>query len=164
MNILLDACSIINLHNGDCLHRVADLPEHLFWVGPMVISECSGDCAVEIMSLIGRNKIHQIDESNIDGERYLKLLEETGLGSGEVECLIVAEDMGYAICTDDGRARAISSGRIGQENCLGSARVLRWMVECGIMTCTDARTAFETMKVEGGYLPDLETNFFCTNC
>lgn len=137
------------------------MSQHDFWVGPIVLGECSGACAANMWALAPIDAVHRLDESEIDGERFLELLAEYGLGPGETECLAVAEKMGFAICTDDGLARRAALQLLGSNRLIGTARILRWSVQYQIMPCTEAADKFEVMKQEGGYLPVLDNGFFC---
>lgn len=161
MNIIIDACSVINLHNAHCLERVSQLAEHDFWIGPIVLGECSGDCAAEVWRLMNEGSIRQILEGELNGERYLDLLAGYGLGPGETECLVASEGLGFAVCTDDGLARRAVEALLGRGRLLGTARLLQWTVMEEIMSCAEANANFEAMKVEGGYLPELDVGFFC---
>ena len=161
MNIIIDACSVINLYNAQCLGRVCHLQDHEFWIGPIALGECSGACAAEVWNLIQSGLIAQLQEGEIDGERYLDLLDELGLGPGETECIAAAEVLGFSVCTDDGLARRAALDLLGEDRRLGTARLLQWSVIERIMDCGEANERFTLMKLEGGYLPTLVQGFFC---
>lgn len=163
MNILIDACSIINLYNADCLYRISELNNHEFWVGPIVLGECSGDCAKHVISLMSHQKLSRLNEDELGAERFLQLVDQFSLGPGETECLAAAEEKGFCICTDDNLARRATIELIGQNRLIGSARLLKWLVQEELMICEDASNCFDKMKKEGGYLPTLNNGFFCNS-
>ena len=161
MNVIIDACSLINLHNGNCLALVPTLSETRIWVGPEVLRECNSECAMAVLSLANRGEIGRIDDFEVGAERFLHLLDRFGLGPGETECLVVAEQNGFVVCSDDRRARTSTEIVLGQNRCIGTARLLKWCVRDRLFSCTDALRYFDLMKMEGGHLPNLEARFFC---
>lgn len=126
-----------------------------------MLGECNGDCAQHVMALIAAENIRQLDEREIDGERFLELLDQFNLGPGETECLAAAETLNYTVCTDDRLARKAVADLFGMDRRIGTARLLRWSVEVDLMACVEAQQRFETMKQEGGFLPNLDNGFFC---
>ena len=161
MNIILDACAIINLANSGLLVRLGELKNCHFWVGPIVLGECSSETAATAFEMIASEQLSKLTESEISAERYFELLDDFELGPGETECLVAAEQFGFSVCTDDSLARRASEEMFGAVRRMGSARLLKWFVEADLLRCIEASYSFQRMKDEGGYLPDLPEDFFC---
>lgn len=51
MNVVMDACSVINLHNGGVLRTVCLIDGIDVQVGPIVGGECSENCAAALAGL-----------------------------------------------------------------------------------------------------------------
>jgi len=114
------------------------------------------------MTLQSDGCLHLLDDSEIPGELYLEYLSEFELGDGETECLAVCEvKSDFAVCTDDRKARQVAQTLFGAERVMGSIRVLRWCVESGSIDCGTAFELLRGMKASGGFLPDVERQFFC---
>ncbi len=161
MRFLLDSSSVINLFNAGVLALLCQLDEHDFFVPPMVIGECHGDCASDLIALRDEGCITFIDDDVVDADHYLELLEEHRLGAGETECMAVAAAEDYNLCCDDRRAREAAAGLIGENKVIGSLRLLRWCVESLVIDCGAAFNAFQTMREKGGFLPKMPQSFFC---
>jgi predicted nucleic acid-binding protein len=158
---LLDSSSIINLFNAGVLALLCQLEEHDFFVPPMVVGECHGECAVELVTLRDQGCLTFINDDVVEADQYLALLEAHHLGAGETECRAVAAADNYNVCCDDRRAREAVAGLIGEGRVTGSLRILRWCVETLIIDCGTAFQAFETMRQRGGFLPETPQSFFC---
>ena len=161
MRFVLDSSSIINLFNAGGLALLCRLEEHEFFVPPMVVGECHGACAVELVTLREEGCLSFIDDGAVDAEQYLTLLEAHGLGAGETECMAVAASEDYGVCCDDRKARGAAAGYIGQDRVIGSLRLLQWCVHKLVIDCDAAFQAFRNMKSMGGFLPDTSQSFFC---
>ncbi|MEQ9490138.1 MAG: hypothetical protein RIM72_14215 [Alphaproteobacteria bacterium] len=161
MDIAIDACSVINLCNANCIEMVSECENLELWVGPIVLGECGAGSASKLLDLINVGKIRKLDDSNFSAERYLELLSQYNLGPGETECITAAETTGYTVCTDDGRARTVVHNLLGSDRLIGSAGLLRQSVVFNVIRCGDANRMFEQMKLEGGFLPKLKESFFC---
>jgi len=158
---VLDSSSIINLFNAGALGLLCQLEQHDFFVPPMVLGECHGDCAVDLIALRGEGCISFIDDDVVDADQYLALLQQYRLGAGETECMALAATADYNICCDDRRAREATADLIGEQKVVGSLRLLRWCVESLVIDCGAAFTAFQTMRQRGGFLPETPQSFFC---
>jgi predicted nucleic acid-binding protein len=161
LRLLLDSSSVINLFNAGVLALLCQLEEHDFFVPPMVVGECHGECATDLIALRDQGCIDFVDDDIVDADHYLALLEEHRLGAGETECMAVAAAENYNVCSDDRRAREATAGLIGENRVIGSLRVLRWCVESVVIDCGAAFAAFQTMREKGGFLPDTPQAFFC---
>lgn len=161
MRFVLDSSSIINLFNAGVLALLCELDDHEFFVPPMVVGECHGECAVELVTLREQGCLTFIEDDVVDADQYLALLEMHRLGAGETECMAIAAADAYSICCDDRKAREAAAGFLGQERVVGSLRLLQWCVAELAIDCSAAFNAFETMRERGGFLPDLPQAFFC---
>jgi predicted nucleic acid-binding protein len=159
----LDSSSIINLFNAGVLTLLCQLEEHEFSVPPMVVGECHRDCAVALVSLRDEGCVTFINDDAVDADEYLALLQAHRLGAGETECMAVAATDECSVCCDDRKARDAAAGLIGKERVVGSLRLLKWCVERLIIDCGAAFKAFQTMREQGGFLPDTPQSFFCTD-
>lgn len=158
---MLDSSSVINLFNAGVLALLCQLEEHDFAVPPMVIGECHGECAAELLALRDQGCLAFIDDDVVDADQYLALLEAHRLGAGETECMAVAAAEDYNVCCDDRRAREAATSLIGEGRVIGSLRLLRWCVERLVIDCGEAFSAFEIMRQRGGFLPQTPQSFFC---
>lgn len=161
MRFVLDSSSIINLFNAGALALICHLEEHDFFVPPMVVGECHGACAVELVTLRDEGCLTFIDDDAVDADQYLTLLEAHSLGAGETECMAVAASGDYSVCCDDRKARDAAAGYIGEGRVIGSLRLLQWCVHKLVIDCAAAFDAFRDMKSMGGFLPDTPQSFFC---
>ena len=90
MNVILDACSIINLHNGGVLRCVCCIPHFHVQVGPIVGGECSEDCALAIASLHTDGDLEYLEDNEIEVDDFLSFVDQNRLGDGESECILLA--------------------------------------------------------------------------
>nr|WP_137117914.1 hypothetical protein [Azospirillum argentinense] len=160
-NYVIDACSVINLTNADALELVCQLPRRRFWISPAVLIETGPTCSHAVQSLLADGLMDVIDDSAISAELYADLLISGGLGDGETECIVACIGLGYDLCCDDKKARALGQKHLGQDRVVGTIRLLRWCVEENLIECNAAFRIFRTMKAAGGFLPKLQSSFFC---
>lgn len=163
MNVLLDSSSVINLHNAGALALVSRLKRCRFWLPPMVVSECQVGSAAAILELQAADAIGFLDDDIVPTDRFLELLELHELGDGETECIAICELNGHMLCCDDRKAREAASTLFGQDRVVGTIRVLRWCVEEGLADCGQAHDLFRSMRAAGGFLPNTDRTFFCTD-
>lgn len=161
MRTLLDSCSIINLVNVDALVLACSLDGIVWCVPPVVVGEVDERCKAAIAVAMADNALELIDDSTVDADLYLRLLDEHRLGAGETECIAVALAEGHSICLDDRRARRVAESLLGTPRVFGTLRLLRWCAEQGLVTCGDARSLLLGMRESGGFLPDVPQSFFC---
>ena len=157
----MDSSSVINLFNAGVLALLCQLEDHDFFVPPMVVGECSGDCAVELVTLRDDGCLTFINDDAVDADQYLALLEEHRLGAGETECMAVAATEDFDVCCDDRKARQAATGFLGEGRVMGTLRLLQLCVEELVIDCAAAFDAFTTMKEKGGFLPEKQQDFFC---
>jgi predicted nucleic acid-binding protein len=163
LKALFDTCSVINLVNADALELACTLGGVEWWLPPTVVDEAGTTCAAALLDLQQRGRIRFVDDHEVDGDRYLALLEEHKLGAGETECLAISLTTDHHICCDDRKARRAAVTLIGQERVFGTVRLLRWCVEQRLIVCSEAKRLLRTMREMGGFLPDTPQTFFCTD-
>lgn len=161
MRLLIDACAVINLYNCGKLALVCGLPNIEVSLSPIVVSECGLDCAAEIIALQAAGRIHFVPDEEISPDRFLELVADHDIGDGELESISVCETTDRAFCTDDAAARRLATNLLGARKVMGSLRLLKLSVEASILNCTEAFAGYEQMRDSGGFLPDLENDFFC---
>jgi predicted nucleic acid-binding protein len=149
------------LHNCGKLATVCDLPDIQIALSPIVVSECGLDCAAEIIALEATGRIHFVPDSEISTDRFLDLVADHDIGDGELESIAVCEATNRAFCTDDAAARRLASNLLGAPKVMGSLRLLKFAVEASLLKCTDAFAGYLEMRDNGGFLPNVETDFFC---
>jgi predicted nucleic acid-binding protein len=157
---ILDASSAINCINSDSLELVLTISDLTLGVGPIVRREC-GHHALEAMIASGRCRA--LDDSALPAGRFLALLARYRLGDGETECLLFGEThKGLIVVTDDGAARKAVVDLLGSGRLTGSLGLLRRAVVDGLIGPADAMGRYERMKASGGFLPDINEQFFAT--
>jgi len=161
MNIVLDASSVINLHNVAALDAACHLARCRFWLTPLVVGECQASCAAKLLELKAVDAVGFVDDTTVPTELFLRLLATYQLGEGETEAISVCEVLGYDLCCDDRAARRLAKAILGEERVIGSIRVLRWCVEEAFLDCTVAFSLFEGIRMAGGFLPRVARPFFC---
>jgi len=161
VRLLIDACAVINLHNCGKLATICDLPDTEIALSPIVVSECGLDCAAEIIALEAAGRVQFVPDTEISTDRFLDLVAEHDIGDGELESITVCEATNRAFCTDDAAARRLASNLLGAPEVMGSLRLLKFAVEASLLKCSDAFEGYLQMRDSGGFLPELQTDFFC---
>jgi predicted nucleic acid-binding protein len=158
---VLDSSSVINLFNAGMLAVLCQLEDYDFFIPPMVVGECHGDCAAELLTLREQGCLGFIDDDAVDADQYLALLEAHRLGAGETECMALAASDDYSLCCDDRKARQAAGNLIGEDRVIGTLRLLQRCVQTLVIDCATAFAAFSTIKQMGGFLPETPQSFFC---
>jgi len=161
VHLLIDACAVINLYNCGKLAVVCALPDTKIWLSPIVVGECGLGCAAEIIELQAAGRIHYVADDEISPDRFLDLVAEHDIGDGELESIAVCEATDRLFCTDDSAARRLATNLLGAPKVMGSLRLLKLAVEATLLNCADAFAGYAEMRDSGGFLPQLEANFFC---
>lgn len=161
VNCAIDASSVINLNNAGALPTICKLKRCRLWLSPIVVSECEPTCAATILQLQQTDAIGFVDDDKVPGELFLSLLSEHELGEGETESIAVSKTLGYQLCCDDKKARAVAEEILGPSSVVGSLRLLRWCVEEKLLACTRAYEIFIKIKATGGFVPQTPQEFFC---
>lgn len=162
MDIILDACSIINLFNGGCLDKIIKL-EFNFYIGDMLFDqEIVSDVQKIVMHALVEKDLVKVLPSSLSIVDYLSLKDSYNLGMGETECIALCKRHSFVICTDDRKARECSAKELGKENVIGSMFLLKHAVKSSLIRCADAIDYYKTMRSKGGFLPThLDQNYFC---
>ncbi|MBS0641765.1 MAG: hypothetical protein JSS43_18025 [Proteobacteria bacterium] len=162
MNVVIDACSIINLSNADALDVTRQLTRCRLWVCPGVLVECRAELVARLFALNAEGAIGFITNEEMPAARVLELLDQHGLGAGETESIAACEALGYGFCSDDGPARRLAGRLLGSPRVTGSLRLLQWCVEEELVQCEAAFSLFGVMLARGGFLPSMPQDFFCS--
>jgi predicted nucleic acid-binding protein len=160
VDLITDASSIINLDNAQALVAAANLDERTICLSPLVVGECQPNCAALLVRLEQEGLMRFVDPREISAELFLSLLEDHDLGEGETECLALALVRPYVFCCDDRKARRVGVELLGGSRVVGSLRLLKWLVEDGHLSVDEAFTHYESMKREGGFLPEIPREWF----
>ena len=159
MIVVVDACTLINLANGEVLSKLLQLPDLTFQVSAVVRGESKTiSAAIDVAVSSGRLQI--VDDSLISVSDFRRAKSEMGLDDGETECVLAAKALGCFVACDDGAARKVISGKLGEERLSGSIGLLRRAVSEGMIDSRQAFTAYKLMRERGGFLPDLSPNYF----
>ena len=162
MNLVLDACTIINLINGQVLHKIAQLVGYTLYVSDNLIEQELLNQPQKILAetLMIKKSVTLI-QSDVTLSEFILLKERYKLGDGETECIAICKKKNYCIATDDRKARASAINELGQTKVVGSLYLLREAVRTNIFSCTDAVNAYNCMKQKGGFLPDVNEEYLC---
>jgi predicted nucleic acid-binding protein len=155
--VIIDACSLINLVNGNVLDIVLALPHHFYCLGSIVLSEAES-AASQVEDQIAEGKLVCLDPSEISAQLYLQNLYQFELGQGETECITYALTGNYCVCTDDMKARKVVQQLIGKKRLTGTPALMIEAVKLRLLTPQAANDAYALMIAKGGFLPAL--NFF----
>jgi predicted nucleic acid-binding protein len=153
----VDACSVINLCNSGVLEIVLKLP-HEFLMGPEVVEECEPFEAV-LDAAVSTGSIRLVPESVVSVAEVIRVAAH-GLGDGETETIALGITHGWAVCSDDRRARDVARAAVGTERVIGSIGLLSQCVAARLLSSKDAYAAYEAMVAAGGFLPKLPANYF----
>jgi predicted nucleic acid-binding protein len=153
-----DACSLINLVNGEVLDRVLTLPQRSWFVGNIVLDECAP--LPELDEAILKGSIISLDDADIDADDFLNLLDLYNLGDGETECIAYAIKFGYVVSTDDRKTRGVIERDLGKHQRIGSIGLLTESVAAAIITPDEAKAAYKRMLTAGAFLPVLKDDYF----
>jgi predicted nucleic acid-binding protein len=156
----MDTSVLVNCSNGLVLAVVFQLPNRTFIIPPAVVTEFSVGDLTALQDALASGHAAILNESEVPGALYLKLLDEWGLGEGETECIAYASHAGIHFSSDDGLARRRATELLGADHVSGSLRLLKEAVEESLLTNEDAFAAYERMRAAGGFLPVILKEFF----
>jgi len=122
--------------------------------GHLVYRECR-TIQDELDELISQRHAIVLNDEDIPVGRFADLLSRYGLGSGETECIVLAEIGAKQIACDDGKARACIADVIGHERLTGSIGLLLSLGRAGLLSPPQVRAVHSLMREKGGFLPDL---------
>ncbi|MFE6009156.1 hypothetical protein ACFQ65_36290 [Streptomyces sp. NPDC056450] len=160
MIVLLDASTVINLVNGGVFDAVLGIEGVQFQVGSLVRDEASS--ASEVLDLeLAKGSLTLADEGLVPYSAFLAAKNDMGLGDGETECILIASALQCQIACDDGRARKAAIKRLGHESLVtGSLGLMQRACSHGLITTEAAQLAYQEMRKLGGYLPQIDVDFF----
>lgn len=162
-NLILDACSVINLINCNQLGNCSNIPYFIFYIGYSAYDEV---CKIESQKVVLDGLIDQgtivLFEKDIKIETLSELYKKYDLGDGETEAITIAMHNEMMVCCDDRKARNAAAKEIGGTKVVGSLTLLKNAVDVSIIKCTKAFDSYVDMKDKGGFLPNsIDNHFFC---
>jgi predicted nucleic acid-binding protein len=160
VDCIIDASTLINLHNAKVLKTIISIQNCCFFVSPAVVFECRITAQAHLAELEGCGKLSFVYSGSVPAEAYLDLLMTYQLGEGETECIALALFHPYVLCCDDAKARNVAAKLLGESRVVGSLRLLKWCVEEGVISYAEAFSFYEAMKSSGGFLPDKDADWF----
>lgn len=161
MNIVFDACSIINLLKADVLQKTLTIPDDNFYIGELLLHQ---ELLIEVQKIkvetfVVSNKI-KILESTFSLSEFNRIKSLYNLGVGESECIALCKKLHYSIATDDQAAREAAKKELGRERVIGSIGILYRLISHGISTIEEAYQSYLLMLKGGAFLPRLEIASF----
>ncbi|WP_144417675.1 hypothetical protein [Burkholderia gladioli] len=141
------------------MNVVLSLPGAHFLVSSVVRSE-SKSVVGAVDTVISDGILGVVDDDLISIRTFRAAQERLGLGAGETECILAAEQMGCVLACDDLAARSAAKKVLGTGQVRGSIGLLRMAVEANILNREAAYIAYQLMRDRGGYLPDLSADYF----
>ncbi|MBC7794879.1 MAG: hypothetical protein H7Z43_14335 [Clostridia bacterium] len=153
---VLDACCAINLDNAGVL-AVAARVVSLKFIGPVALGEVRQAC---LAPLLDSGDVELLDDSAVDAAQFIGAMTRWGLGLGETECILFAEQFGHGVATDDRKARTVVTERLGRSRLIGSIGVLRRMAVEKVLTWKTAYDAYLAILKGGAFLPELTPHQF----
>lgn len=156
----MDTSVLVNCSNGSVLAIVFQLPNRSFIIPPAVVTEFSLGDLTALQQALAAGRATILNESDVPGALYLRLLDEWGLGEGETECVAYASHANIDVSSDDGLARRRASELLGVERVSGTLRLLKEAVEQSLLTKDNAFAAYQRMRDAGGFLPVITIDFF----
>jgi predicted nucleic acid-binding protein len=158
--IVIDTCSIFNAINSNSLGIILSLP-YKFFIGPIVYGECTKQPCPKLEAELKGNKIELLDPNLISVALFSSMSNKYKLGDGETECLCYGKTMNLYVCSDDRKARESITSELGSDYLIGTIGLLKISKEQSLITCPQAFTIYQEMKIKGAFLPELKPNFFC---
>jgi len=161
--IVLDACSLINLMNSDRLETVLNLANTKYYISQAVYNEVAKITSqkTEVDKYITDGKLN-VWKQNINVGLLAHLFDTYGLGDGETESTAICKENNFLLCCDDKKARTAAQKEITDAHLMGSLRLLKHAVIENIIKCTEAQVSYIEMVVKGGFLPkNVENDYFC---
>ncbi|WP_186153498.1 hypothetical protein [Burkholderia gladioli] len=141
------------------MNVVLCLPETRFLVSSVVRSE-SKSVVSAVDTVIADGILGVVDDDLISIRSFRAAQEKLGLGAGETECILAAEQMGCVLACDDLAARSAAKKALGAGQVRGSIGLLKMAVDANILSREAAYVAYQLMRDCGGYLPDFSAEYF----
>jgi predicted nucleic acid-binding protein len=157
---VLDTSVLVNCSNGGVLAIVFRISKRTFVIPPAVATEFEAGDIAALQEAGKAGRVTILNDADVPGALYLRLLADWGLGEGETECIAFASHAGIAFAADDRFARRRATELLGVANVSGSLGLLKEAVAESLITKQDAYAAYEQMRAAGGFLPDVALDFF----
>ena len=161
MNVVLDACTLINLMNGKVLQTITRIPGCSFFVGENLREQEILNSAQILMleALVSTGDIRLL-ESSITLQEFIALKKKYDLGDGETESIALCKHFGYIFGCDDRKARRSANKELGSGYVIGSLFLLREAHRHELLTLEEVLNAVDLMKQKGGFLPSVPEAYF----
>ena len=160
MNLGFDACSLLNLHHGQVLEKLASTKSYQGCIGPLVRDECTSMLS-KIADLVASGSLLALEDVTLSPVQFGSLLATHGLGVGETECLAHAHEMPeLVISCDDGRARKVLRSELGSHRVTGTLGLVVQAVRDGLLSLEEAFASYTQMIAKGGFLPQISAEAF----
>lgn len=155
MIVVVDACTLINLANGEVLSEILQLPGIEFQVSAIVRRE-SRTISEAIDVAVGSGRLALVDDALISVGDFIRVKSELELDDGETECILAAQALACTIACDDGAARKAIVELLGEARLIGSIGLLRMAITAGLINQERAIESYQLMRQRGGFLPSIE--------
>lgn len=161
-SIILDSCTLINLINAEALTIVFSLSGFKFFIGELVYDEC---CQIDeqktfIDICINTGKV-EILKDQISITEFKEIKSKYSLGDGESESIALSKKIGYAVATDDSKARKSVVKEVGETQLCGSIFLIRELIQQCHITCLEGQEIQNIMIACGGFLPRVDEDYLC---
>lgn len=161
MQVILDACTLINLINGASLQTVLSIPEFSFFVGDILLDSEILNPAQKLIIDAHISKGHIVKlTSIITLQEFLIVKQKFDLGDGETEGIALCKKGKYSFASDDWKARRSGVIEIGDAKVIGTLFLLRETVRQSLMTIQEAISCIQLMKQKGAFLPEVGESYF----
>jgi predicted nucleic acid-binding protein len=146
MVVLLDACMLINLFHAGRSDLLAGLTEYDFRLTSLVIDEISDPAQkADLQTLLKQGTVRF--EPVTDREVILKIDRLAKIaGRGEASCLALAWKTGWAVGTDDGKARRLNEKAIRPAELLTTPGLILKAIRKGLLTVEEADDIKERLE------------------
>lgn len=144
--VLLDACLLINLFHVRRSDLLTGLTEYNFRLTSLVIDEISDPAQkADLKTLLEKGTVRF--EPVTDPEVILKIDSLAKVvGPGEASCLALAWKTGWAVGTDDGKARRLNGKAMKPVNLLTTPGLMLKAIRKGLLTLEEADEIKERLE------------------
>lgn len=161
MHVVLDACTLINLINGQILKSVSLLPGYkLFIIDNLLEQEILNESQRIYINVLVSTSVITIIESPVTVTEFLSLKEKYDLGAGELECIALCRKQGLHMASDDRKARKCAAAELQTTQVIGSLYFLKALVQEKLVEAIEAKECLALMKKKGAYLPNVDEFYF----
>lgn len=160
MKTVLDTSVLVNCSNGGVLAILFKLLKRVFVIPPAVATEFEAGDIAALQEAGKAGRVTILNDADVPGALYLRLLRDWGLGEGETESIAFAAHNDAAFACDDRLARRRATELLGADRVSGTLGLLKEAVAESLITRTDAFAAYQQMRAAGGFLPQISIDFF----